>query len=256
MRRQNIRPEKIKQVDDLANLINKEKVVGILDLYKLPTSALQKIKWELRGKVMIKVAKRNVLLKALEKTNKKDLIQYVGKYPALILTETDPFRLNKFLQKNKSFVGAKTGDIVKKDIVATAGPTDLPPGPAISTLQKVGIPAKVEGGKISVIKDKTILKGGEVVSQDLASAMQLLKMEPIEIGLGIVAVFEHGAIYKGDVLSYDEEKLLNDLAIAYNQALNLCLNAGYPTRETIGLLLVKANMEAKALETSLKTEVK
>ncbi len=247
-KRSSIRPEKIKAVEDLAGAIERHSVVGILNLYKLPAFAFQKIKRELGEQASIKVTRKSILLRALEKSKKKGLEEFVGLYPGIILTSTNPFKLNKFLQKNKSTASAKPGDIAIRDIEVKAGPTDLPPGPAISTLTKVGIPAKVEGGKIAVQRDKVVLKAGGVVNIDLAAALNLLKMEPMEIGLDLVAVWDNGTLYKKDVLSIDEEKILSDIALASQQAFNLAFNIGYPTKETIELMIIRAVRTAKALE--------
>jgi large subunit ribosomal protein L10 len=248
MRRETVNPKKIEEVKRLAELLSKYSNTGILDFYKMPSAALQKIKSELYGKATLKKAKKNIILFALDKANKSNLKEFVGAHPALILTDMDPFRLSIFLQKKKSNVAAKPGDAVKNDIEVKAGPTDLPPGPAISTLTKVGIAAKVEGGKIAVMRDKVVLKAGENVSGDLAAALNLLKMEPIEIGLTLVAMLEKNNVYKKDQLFVDIEKLMNDVSLAASQAFNLAINSNYYTKQTIEFLLAKAYREAKALE--------
>ena len=65
--REQVRPEKIKAVEDLANLINSYPVVGILNLYKTPASVLQITKTILREKALIKVTKKSIMLRALDK---------------------------------------------------------------------------------------------------------------------------------------------------------------------------------------------
>lgn len=244
--------EKMKNVEELAKIIKSSPVIGILDLYKMPSAPLQKIKKELYGKAIIKTAKKSLVKMALLKAEKKQLENFLEGQPALLLTETNPFVLSKMLQKNKSPAAAKAGDVAKKDIVVKAGPTDIPPGPAISTLAKVKIPAKVEAGRIAVVKDHVVCKAGEKVSQEAAAALNLLKIEPMEIGLKLVAAYEKGAIYTKDVLLIDEEKTLADIAKAAQQAFNLAINSGYPTKQTISFMLMKAFMNAKALNLESK----
>jgi large subunit ribosomal protein L10 len=246
--------EKIEAVEKLAESIKNYPVIGILNLYKTPASALQKIKKELKGKAIIKVSRKSILLFALEKAGKTNMKEFVTDYPALLLANLDPFRLYLLLQKRKTPASAKPGDIPAKDIEVKAGPTDLLPGPAISSLTKAGIPAKVEAGKIAVVRDKIVCKAGEKVSLDLASALQLLKVEPMEIGLNAVAFDENGTIYKKEQLSIDEEKLLNDIQLAIQNAFNLSINSGYPTKETIGFMLAKAQMQAKQVAVEAKIE--
>lgn len=248
------RKEKIKAVEDLAELIRNYPVVGIINLYKTPASALQKIKKELKGKAVIKVAKKSILDFALEKAGKANLKEFVVGYPAIILANINPFKLSLFLQKKKTPASAKPGDIPTKDIEVKAGPTDWPPGPAISTLTKVKIPAKVESGKIAVMRDVVVLKAGEKVSLDLASALQLLKIEPMEVGLNAVAIEEAGVVYKKEQFFVDEEKIISDVQIAIRNAFNLAINSEYTTKDTIGFILAKAQMQAKQLATEAKIE--
>lgn len=247
MRSGSVKPEKIKAVDDLANDMKNYGVVGIINLSKLPASALQKIKRDLGDNGKIKVVRKSILTYALEKANRNDLKKYIGAQPALILSKLNPFKLYRNVYGNSVSIAAKIGDVPLKDVEAKAGPTDLMPGPAITTLTKVGVPAKVEGGKIAVMKDKVILKAGKPVTPDLAAAMQLLKMKPMEIRLDVCALYEDNMIYTADVLSFDEVKFANDLTLAYQQAVNLSVNSGYPTKETIKIMIGKAFMSAKAV---------
>lgn len=250
-----VKPEKIKAVEDLARLIEKYPIVALINLHKLPTKALQKIKRELHGKAVIKVSKKSILLFALEKTSKKNLKDYLGVQTCLLLTEIDPFKLSVFLKKSKSTAPAKPGDVAISNIEIKAGSTELPPGPAITTLTKVGIPAKVEGGNISIMKNKTVCKAGEKISPDLAAALNLLKLEPMEISLELMAAFENNVIFKKDDLTFNVEKFLSDIAMAYQQALNLSMNSGYVTKETAELMIMKAVRNARSLASQTKLEV-
>jgi large subunit ribosomal protein L10 len=91
--RKEIRPEKIKIVEDLAKLMNSYKIVGIMNLHKTPASVLQEMKSILNGKAVIKVSKKVLINFALEKAGKQNLKEFVQSYPALILTNDDPFML-------------------------------------------------------------------------------------------------------------------------------------------------------------------
>jgi large subunit ribosomal protein L10 len=253
--RKTIRPEKLQEVEEIAKLIGKYKVAGIIDLYKTPAATMQKIKTMLRGKMVVRAAKNSIMIRALEKAGKKQLVEYVKGYPCLILTDMDPFKIYNFLQKNKIPAAAKAGDIPKKDVEVKAGPTDLMPGPAISTLTKVKIPAKVEGGKIGIMRDFVALKAGQPLSVDLAAAFQLLKLKPMENGLNVSVLQEGGIAYKGEQLLVDEAKVLNDIQRAIQSAFNLSINSSYPTKETIGFIISKAYLNAKQLASETKIEV-
>jgi len=249
--RSEVRKEKIEAVNSLAKAITDSPVVCLIDLHKFPAKAMQKIRKEMKNSIYVK--KKSILVRALEK-DKKELLQHMSTSPALLLTSMDPFKLQKFLDKNKLKVPAKGGDVAPYDIEVKAGPTDLMPGPAITTLSKVGLQAKVEGGKIAVAKDKVVVKKGGAISAELASVMQMLKIAPMEVKMSISAAWEKGVIYTKDALSIDEEKVMADIVSAYHHALNLAINAVIPVRGTIDMLLTKAQMQAKALDAELQAK--
>jgi len=240
-----VKEEKIKKVEELADSLNKHRVIGILNMYKTPASALQKIRSMLRDKAIIKICKKSRMLFALEKVGKNDLKKYVKDYPGMILTDMDPFKFYLFLQRNKTPVFAKAGDISERDIEIKAGPTDLMPGPAISTLSKVKIPAKVEGGKIAIMRDKIVCKAGDKITEDIAAVLQLLKIKPMEITLNVVVVSEDGTIYESEQLYIDEKKLFEDLSKAVQYGFNLSIESGWITEQNINLLIAKAFLNAK-----------
>ncbi|HLD57816.1 MAG TPA: 50S ribosomal protein L10, partial [archaeon] len=166
------------------------------------------------------------------------------------------------------------------DILIPAGPTSLPAGPAIGDLQKAGIPASVEGAKIAVKKDTVVVKAGQTISKEVAGALAKLGIEPMEIGLDLLAVLDNGTIYKKDILFIPREKYVDDLksaylnalnlsvgidfvvkenvkffiSKAYKNALNLAVNGKIVNEESIKYLLQKANAEMQTLQSKIKTE--
>ena len=238
---------KIKAVKELKEMISKYPVVGIVSLYKIPSSAFQKIKQELEEKAKIKVSKKSIIVRALEAAGIKGLPEHAEGQIGVILTQMNPYKLLFFLQKKTTSAPAKPGDVAETDIVVPAGPTDIPAGPAISTLTKVKIPAKIEGGKVVIQKDFVVCKKGEKITQDIAAALNLLKLEPMKIGLKLLAVYENGKVYAGEELDITEEEIINNLNEAYSKALMLSLGIEYPTKENIEMLIQKAYMNAKSL---------
>ncbi len=254
--RANPRDDKVKAVDALTKQLQSSPVVGVLTLHKMPAAALQKIRKAFDGKATIKVERKNIIAFALEKAGKGELIAKLSSQPALMFADRDPFRLYSFIEKNKISSAAKPSDVAPDDIVVPAGPTDIPPGPAISALQKVKIIAKVEGGKLAITKDCLVAKAGETISVDLASALGMVKLKPMKISLDVVAFWENGNIYDKSVLYVDENKMVSDLALAYQQAFNLSFNSGFPVKETVEVMIIKAIQEAKSLEAEVSIKMK
>ncbi|MBU5678279.1 MAG: 50S ribosomal protein L10 [Candidatus Aenigmatarchaeota archaeon] len=245
--------EKIKLVNEIKGIAKNYKVVGITNLYKLPTSSFQQIRKILKGNAIIKVAPKAVIEKVLEsKEDWKDMKEKIEGYPALIFSNMDPFKLYKLIEKNKTPAPAKAGDIAPKDIEVKAGKTDLAPGPAITALQKLKIKTKVEGGKISILSDQIICKKGDVITEDIASVLNMLKIMPMEVGLNVVAICENGIVYDKEILHIDEEETIKRIRNAVKEMINISINTWYPTKETIEFLLIKAYTEMKSLSINAK----
>lgn len=245
-----LKHEKENKVNELAKLIDESLVIGILDMHKLPARQGQQIKNKLREVATIKMAKKTLIKRAIEKSKKKDIKKLEEKLAheaALIFTNENPFKLFKTIKESRSPAAAKTGDVVQKDVVVQKGSTGLPPGPAISTLQKVGLKASVQQGKIAVMADKVIVKTGDVITEDVANVLGMLKIEPMEIGLDLVAAWDDGTVYTKDILDVDAEQYLTDLYQCVVKAVNLSVNAGYSTKLTVPIMIQKAFSEARSI---------
>lgn len=245
-----LKAEKPKEVEKLKELINNHSTIGVLNMQKLPARQLLKIRNNLRGTAIIRMSRKNLLIRSLRECGKNDLADVIENLerfssPALILSNLDAFRLYQVIKRNRTSIPAKLGDILRKDVTIKKGSTNLPPGPAISTLQKIGLKTRIEGGKIAIVDDKT-LKSGTVVNEDLVNVFNLLKIEPMEIGLDLVAAWD-GNLYKKDILDVDVDDYIKEIQLAIENAINLSMNVGYPTKLTIERMLQKAFIEAKEL---------
>lgn len=237
-------------VEELKGELGKYPVIGMLDMFNLPSKQLQEIRDKLRGKAVIKMVRKNVMKLAIEGVKVKGLEKLekeIRNQPALLLSEVNPFELARIIESSKSAAPAKPGDIATKDIVVKAGPTTLKPGPVIGELQRVKIPAGVEGDKIVVKEDMVVVEEGEEITKPLADVLMKLGVEPVEISLNLIAVCDRGTIYRKDLLFVPMERYENDLINAYRNAFNLALNIGLPTSETLPLLISKAHQEAVLL---------
>jgi large subunit ribosomal protein L10 len=243
---------KPKLVEEVSHIAKNYSTIGLLNIYKLPSKQFQSIRNKIKDKALIKVLPKNIIKRVLDNINKSELKKYLTGQPALIMSNLNPFEIYKILEKTKSNAPAKVGDIAPKDIIVNAGKTDLSPGPAITTLQKVKLKTKVEGGKIAILEDQLICKKGEVITEDIAAVLNLLKIEPIEIGIDLVAAIENNIIYPKDVLHIDEEKIMEEITKAVGNMINISLEINYPTKESIEIMIIKAYLEMKSLGINAK----
>ena len=240
---------KKEEVIELKGIIDKYDVVGIVDLLNIPAKQLQEMRKNLNGKAVIRMSKKNLIDLALEdcnasKNNIVDLSGHMEGQVAIIATEMNPFKLYKILEDSKTSAPAKPGSIANDDIVVPAGDTGFEPGPFLGELQQVGIPAKIDKGKIVVQKDTVVVEAGEEVSKDVAATLSRMEINPMEVGIDLKAVYEDEAVYTSDLLAIDEEQTLADVQSAFAQAFNLSVNAAIPTDETISTLITLAYTKA------------
>jgi large subunit ribosomal protein L10 len=244
-----VKEGKIKAVEAMRKNLDEAAVIGLLDMHKMPSGQLQKIRKELRGKAEIKMVKKSILMFAMEKSEREGLKKLEGlmpSQPTMVFTNMDPFKFYALVSKLRLPAYAKVGDEVEHDVKVSAGPTSLMPGPVISEFQKAGIPATIQEGKIAIRKDKTVLKAGNQVTSDLASIFRKLKIQPVTVGLNVVAMLKDNEIYKKDVLEIVNE-LPKQIPQASQNALNLSVFICYPTKQNVKILIAKATNEANVI---------
>jgi len=153
------------------------------------------------------------------------------------------------LRANRRSVGPGWNQLAPEDISIAAGETPFKPGPIVGDFQKAGIPAAIEGGKVVIKKDKTMVKAGEPISTDLALMLAKLEIFPLTVGMELMGAYEDGTVFKQDVLVIDDEKFMGDFLGAVSGGFNLACNIAYTTPLTINALLSKA--QSDALNTAL-----
>ena len=238
-------------VKKLVSKIKEFPIVGLVNFESLPAKQLQNMRAMLLSNgVEILMARKKLLELALSESKLKNIEQLKEKIkgmPALLFSKDNPFTLYAMIQKNKSPAPAKAGQTAPKDILVKGGPTSFIPGPIISELASVGIKTKVDGGKLTIIDDVTVAKEGDEISANLAGLLTRLDIQPMEVGLDLVAVWEGGTVFDAKQLRVDEEEYTANFIQAAQWAMNLAIEAAIPTADTTELLLQKAFRDAKAL---------
>ena len=239
-------------VSNLAKMMVDYPIIGVVNMENLPAPQLQSMRAQLRGNFHITMTKRRLMKIAIEKAKEsregvEKIEEYLGGMPALIFTKENPFKLSRTLQKNKSPAPAKAGQTAPRDIVINKGATPFAPGPIIGELAMIGIKSGVESGKVAIKEDKVVAKSGEKIKPKVAEILTRLGIQPMEVGLDLVAVFENGLIYGREVLSVDDKEYMKRLQDASRFAFNLAVYSCYPTKDTINTLLGNAHNDAKAL---------
>jgi large subunit ribosomal protein L10 len=236
-------------VADLAKRMSKSKVIGIIDVHGVPAPAFQTMRTNLRGKAEIVMLKNTLLKLAIQETAKskkglEKLAEVVDGQCAIVTSDMNPFRLFRQLDATKTKMPARGGEISPDDIEIKAGDTPFKPGPVVGELQKAGLPAAIEQGKVVIKKDKMLVKKGDKIPRDVALVLGKLEIFPLTVGLDLSAAFEDGMIYKKDVLAVDETMILNQVKQAAAGAMNLAVFVSYPTKQSIRPMLANAHYKA------------
>lgn len=252
-----VAPWKKDEVKEITQILVENPVLAVVSIGSIPSPNMQKIRAGLRGKAQVRSGKNNLLQIALDEAEKerpgvKELEKLMAGQTALVGTKLNPFALYKQFTASRTRAAAKAGQAAPFDIEVQKGDTPFKPGPIVGELQKAGIPAAIDSGKVVIKSTKTVVKKGEAISADLAMALDKLGIHPIEIGLDVKGVWENGVIYKADVLAIDETKFRSDLAAAVRSALGVALEIGWATKTTIGPLVGKGVKSALAVAATAK----
>lgn len=244
-------PESKKQlVKEIVQNIKNSKSVIIASTRKLPSSQFHSIKKSLRGKANIKVARKSSIIRAIDSVGKpgiEKLKESIHADIALFFSDLDSFELSGLLADNQSPTKAKAGDIALEDITVEPGPTDLIPGPAISELGAVGLKVSVEGGKLAIKLQHTIVKAGETIKPNVASVLGKLNITPMKVGFEPLAAYDvkEDKVYVG--IKIDKKSTLEQLRYDISKARGFAIGLAYACKETISALIGKAGMQEKAI---------
>ena len=206
----------------------------------------------LRQQMVMTMAKKTLVRRAWKKVglSEDELETLLDGVTQPMLVQTDDlnaFQLFAELEKTRTGRPAKAGDIAPNDIVIEAGPTSFPPGPIVGEFNSVGIPAKIEKGKVSIVKTVTAVEAGEPISADLGLMLSKLEINPIEIGLILSGAIEGGVVMAAEDLDLDLSGFTANVKNATSGAFNLACNIGWFTNETVPVLISKAAGEAMAV---------
>ncbi len=242
---------KKKIVKELGNLIQNKKTVLIASIKNIPASQFQEIVKKLRGKAIVKVPKKNLLIRALDESKEeavKKIEDQVKDSVAILFSDMDCFDLAAELIKNKTPAKARAGQEAPDNIEVPAGPTDLVPGPAISELGALGIQIQIDKGKINIKEPKIVAKKGEKISSGAADILSKLDIKPFSISFIPLACYDANEKKIFLDIKIDTEEVVRDLKQALVKALAFATDLGYTNKDTIKFILLKAYTNAKALE--------
>ena len=250
------------RVGELAAILTSDGVLGVVDIGGVPAKNMLSMRDDLRSSLSITMAKKTLMRLAWEQTGRpmEDLESLLegAVQPAIVHTNSmNAFQLYSELEKTKQGRAAKEGEVSPMDIVVEAGPTEFGPGPIVGEFNAVGIPAKIDKGKVAIQKTTTVVNKGEPISADLGIMLSKLDINPIEIGIILTGAIEDGFLFEAESLELDTDGVRTDIITATSGAFNLACNIRWFSSQTMPTLLAKASGEATsvAVEAGITNDV-
>jgi large subunit ribosomal protein L10 len=249
---------KIQKVEELTTAVTESPVVAIADVTGIPGPQLQHIRRRLRGRARIVMSKKSLIQHSLTRLTEsregiEQLSEHLDGQVAYVLTDLNPFKLYKEMESTKTNAPARGGEVCPEDILVKEGDTPFKPGPIMSELQRAGLPASIEGGKVVIKKDTVLVKKGDRIPRDVAQVLTRLEIYPIIVGLDLTGVYENGMVFSPDDLRIDEVEFMATLSDAIGRSMNLAMFIHYATARTIEPLIMQA--EQRALNVALEAGV-
>ncbi|QEE15960.2 50S ribosomal protein L10 [Promethearchaeum syntrophicum] len=246
---------KIQEVEKISALVKDFKVIGLAKLEKVPAKALHNLRDTLRGDVIIRMSKKKLIQKAFKASKKKNLTELADNIlgiTAMLFTNMNPIKLAQFLESKAVKGPAKPGDLAPGDIVVKAGDTKIAPGPIISELsQNLKLQTLIKNGTIHIREDKVTHTVGQLIDTKQAQLLGRLGLEPMTIKLDFYSAWEDGEIIPTEVLHLNIDTILDNVRLAASEAINLSLELGIITSDTIKPLMAKAIRSSIALAVNL-----
>ncbi len=241
--------EKQRKVEELTEKLKGSRTVLIADIEGVPAKLMQKVRVNIKNLGELRVFKNVIIERSLKNMGGKyeELISYVEGHPtAVIITNEDPLKVFKEVNKFVEWAPLRPNKPSPVDVKVEPGPVPAPIT-ALSELKASGLPVKSVKGKIEIEKEEVVVRKGEVVSEKLAKALELIGIRPVKVHIKIKVAYSDGLLFTEDVLSITPEHVLNDVITASRYAFNLSYNAGYPTKDTISLFIADAHRKAMNL---------
>ncbi len=247
---------KKKEVEELASLIAKGKVVGIVGIQGVPAAQMRRIRERLKEVGRLRVSRNRLIARALEKAKSSKpgveaLARHLNGPSGIVVSDLPAYDLFWTIERLKERAPAKGGEVAPEDIVVEPGELPLKPGPVVAELQAAGIPVVIDRGKVKVKERKVLVRKGERIPREIALALAKMDILPLEVGLDARAFWEEGLILTREHLSITPEDVAAMIAGAREESLRLAVGIGYAVPETIPILLPLARARDLALAKAL-----
>lgn len=236
------------RVSELTEIFSSDGVVAVVDVSGVPASNMIDMRNTLRERMSITMVKKSLMKIAWSEAGRPEneiaALLEGAHQPCVVHSDSmSAFEIFGELEKTRQGRAAKAGETFPDDVTIPAGPTEFGPGPIVGEFNAVGIPAKIDKGKVAIQRDTTFSQG-DVISADLGIMLAKLGINPIEIGIILIGAIEEGHLFHSSDLDLDTDGFRNDIVSATSGAFNLACNVRWFSSTTTPTLISKAASES------------
>lgn len=236
------------RVSELTEIFNSDDVVAVVDVSGVPASNMIDMRNTLRERMSITMVKKSLMKIAWSKAGRPEneiaALLEGAHQPCVVHSDSmNAFEIFGEMEKTRQGRAAKAGETFPENVTIPAGPTEFGPGPIVGEFNAVGIPAKIDKGKVAIQRDTTFSQGEEI-SADLGIMLAKLGINPIEIGLILTGAIEGGHFFHSSDLDLDTDGFRNNIVSATSGTFNLACNVRWFSSTTTPTLISKAASES------------
>ncbi|MEM4681992.1 MAG: 50S ribosomal protein L10 [Ignisphaera sp.] len=250
--------EKRVVIEETKKLLTKYRTLILLEGTGVPSKLYLHMRRMYGDIFYIKMIKNKLLLKALNELgmpNTEEVAKYLTGPNVAVFTNLNAFEAKLIMDKIAITHRVKPGDKIENEIIVPPTRTELKPGPIMSLFGRLKIPIQVRDGVIWIMREATIAKPGDTVTQELASLLDKLGIEPKLLKPKIKLAYERGLVIPADKLVIDVEGVKSSIIDGIKSALSLAVEFVVPEPDIVRLAISRAYARAcnLAIETGIVT---
>jgi len=242
-----LRKEKEALVKKISKELQDHKTVAIMQISGVPDRLLQQTRNKLRENGAEVIITRKTLLERALGKNFEKLAQYLNGNVALVVSDKEPFELNKLVSSNVLQLQAKPGQTSPIDIMVKAGETDITPGQAVTELKAAGLDVQIQRNKVIIAKDKVVVEAGKKITTNIANALKLLGIKPFRVSTSLSVAYYDNILFTSRALSIDTAYVTNELLKCFAEADALSTSLGIVTSYNVSSFIRQAYARAITL---------
>lgn len=234
-------------VDELKQFLTNYKTLILLDATETPSKLYMHLKQKYGELFCVRMVKNKLLLKALAElgmSNVEEVARYLHGQNIAIFTNLNAFEAKLIIDRTAVSYKVKPGDRIEHEIIIPPMRTELKPGPMMSLFGKLKIPIQVKDGVIWIMREATIARPGDTVTQEMVSLFDKLGIEPKLLKPKIKLAYEKGLVIPSDKLIVDIEGTKNSLIDGIKNAMNIAVEIVVPEPSIIELAISRAYTRA------------